>query len=184
MPSPRGARTGSTLQSTSLPTPEPATPTRPAGCSGPSTSGPGQSRCRPARSSGRRATHDQRGARVHPSHRRPSRPDPRMHTAPLRRGLTPGRKPARTDTRRLHRLRRAIRRLPRLRRPLLLQDLVSPDCAEVRLLHLRGGFDAPLPRKVAAYLSYRDSTVEFVQARNARMSRWVAAADHTTYDAV
>lgn len=56
----------------------------------------------------------------------------------------------------------------------LLQDLVSDDLSEVNCFLPFDGFKSkPLPASVEAYEHYRRRAIEFVKARNDRMTRYV-----------
>lgn len=55
----------------------------------------------------------------------------------------------------------------------LLQDLVDERTGDVRHFRPFDGFASPaIPQDVDTYRSYRDHSVAFVQARNARMDAW------------
>jgi hypothetical protein len=57
----------------------------------------------------------------------------------------------------------------------LLQDLVSDDSSSVNFFMPFAGFlTSPLPSTVEAYQDYRLNAIRFVQARNRRMSEYVA----------
>ncbi|GIL33983.1 hypothetical protein [Phycicoccus sp. DTK01] len=59
----------------------------------------------------------------------------------------------------------------------LLQDLVDEQTGDVRFFLPFGGFGAPaVPQDVDAYRSYRDYSVAFVEARNARIDAWARQA--------
>jgi hypothetical protein len=57
----------------------------------------------------------------------------------------------------------------------LLQDLVSVDASTVKFLMPFADFTtSPLPRTVEEYQHYRQNAIRFVEARNRRMSQYVA----------
>lgn len=52
----------------------------------------------------------------------------------------------------------------------LLQDLVTPDCGAVHLFHPNENFTTPaVPETRDAYLEYKNRSIDFIQARNARI---------------
>jgi hypothetical protein len=55
----------------------------------------------------------------------------------------------------------------------LLQDLVTDDISAVKFFSRFEDFrSSPLPDSVAAYLAYREAAVDFIEARNQRISTW------------
>lgn len=55
----------------------------------------------------------------------------------------------------------------------LLQDLVSDDYSTVKFFsHFDDFKSSPLPRSMAEYLDYRELAVNFIEARNQRISTW------------
>lgn len=59
----------------------------------------------------------------------------------------------------------------------LLQDLVTPDYAAVRFLMPFEGFSSPSrPDSAESYAKYRALTVDFINARNDRMARYIENA--------
>lgn len=54
----------------------------------------------------------------------------------------------------------------------LLQDLVSGDCSSVRFFAPFENFaTSPLPGSVGAYQAYRHLAMDFIEARNLRISQ-------------
>lgn len=61
----------------------------------------------------------------------------------------------------------------------LLQDLTTAEYSAVKFFTDFHNFDASaVPRDVATYTQYRQASIEFVEARNARIAQW--AAEHLT----
>jgi hypothetical protein len=56
----------------------------------------------------------------------------------------------------------------------LLQDLVTPDFQGVRFFLPFDDFSPPIPNDVPSYERFRDASVQFVTARNERISTWAA----------
>jgi hypothetical protein len=57
----------------------------------------------------------------------------------------------------------------------LLQDLVTDDCSAVKFHAPIEGFDSPpMPDSMVAYLAYRRLAIDFIEARNRRISVWWA----------
>ena len=54
----------------------------------------------------------------------------------------------------------------------MLQDLVTPDCANVKFFMPFDDFESsPVPRDVEAYRKYRALSIEFIAARNSRIDK-------------
>jgi hypothetical protein len=59
----------------------------------------------------------------------------------------------------------------------LLQDLVTDDCTGVKFFSPCDDFRSrPVPDSMAAYLSYRELAIEFIEARNRRIKDWADKA--------
>ena len=66
----------------------------------------------------------------------------------------------------------------------LLQDIVSPDCSEVKcFLPLDGFRPWPLPESVDAYMSYRQAAETFLNARHRRIRQSARPSGTVSYDA-
>jgi hypothetical protein len=66
----------------------------------------------------------------------------------------------------------------------LLQDILSPDCSEVRFFLPFDGFQPwPLPDSVDSYMSYRREAEAFLHARNRRIRESQGASGTVSYDA-
>jgi hypothetical protein len=64
----------------------------------------------------------------------------------------------------------------------LLQDIVSADCSNVTFFMPFGDFQlAAVPGDLPSYISYRRRCIEFVQARNERISRIHPAREGRTH---
>jgi hypothetical protein len=59
----------------------------------------------------------------------------------------------------------------------LLQDLVTANCGLVKFFTSFDDFTTPaVPRDIDTYIEYRKRTINFVIARNSRISQW--AVEH------
>jgi hypothetical protein len=57
----------------------------------------------------------------------------------------------------------------------LLQDLVTDDCSAVKFFSPFKSFNSlPVPGSISAYVNYRELAIDFIEARNQRISTWWA----------
>lgn len=61
----------------------------------------------------------------------------------------------------------------------LLQDLVTADYSAVKFCMPFDDFKTPaVPKDLDTYVEYRRRSIEFIEARNRRIARYVAALQH------